>query len=139
MCQPAFAIQQTVCRDKAHEHEELEHIIVVKGEGVMLRNAKAPYEHGRTKNLLKVKRWHDAEARVVGYVAGKGKYSGRLGALECAMIPSGAKFSLGTGFKDAERENHLYPIGSTVTYSYQNLTDGGIPHFPKYLRARHVE
>ena len=134
-----FAIQQTVCRGKAHLDEELERIIVLKGEGVMLRNVKAPYEHGRTMNLLKVKRWHDAEARVVGYTAGKGKHLGRLGALQCVMIPSGKSFSLGTGFKDAERESQLYPIGSTVTYSYQNLTDGGIPRFPKYLRARNVE
>ena len=134
-----YLLEQTVCTGKAHLDQEHERIIALKGEGVILRNPTAPYEGGRTKNLLKLKRWHDAEAEVVGYQAGKGKHAGRLGALKCKMIPSGKAFSIGTGFKDAERDESLYPIGSTVTYTYQALTDSGIPRFPKYLRQRSGE
>lgn len=132
----AYLLEQTPCRGKEHVEQELERIVQQGGEGVMLRNPKAPYEHGRTKNLLKYKRWHDAEATVVGYVDGKGKHIGRLGALKCVMIPSGKEFKIGTGFKDTERQNHLYPIGSTITYSYAELTNDGLPRFPKYLRER---
>jgi len=130
----AHLLEQMVCCGKAHLDQEHERIIALKGEGVILRNPAAQYEHGHTKNLLKVKHWHDAEATVVGYQAGKGKHAGLLGALKCAMIPLGKAFSLGTGLKDTERENHLYPIGSTVTYTYQALTDSGLPCFPKFLR-----
>ena len=40
-----------------------------------------------------------AEARVIGYQDGKGKHSGRMGALICEMLDStGAEFKVGTGF-----------------------------------------
>ena len=47
---------------------------------------------------------------------------------------------VGTGFKDAERNwlgaRKRWPVGTVVTYKYQNLTAKGVPRFPVFLRTR---
>jgi DNA ligase 1 len=106
----------------------------------MLKQVQPEYANGRSKNVLKVKKFHDAEAFVVDHEPGKGRNKGRMGAMKCKMKGSsgGKMFNIGSGFTDAERENPP-SIGSTVTYKYQELTKDGIPRFPTYLRVRPVE
>ena len=89
------------------------------------------YEAGRSATLLKVKTFHDAEARVVGHEAGKGRHAGRLGALVLEM-PDGTRFNAGTGLSDDERRSPP-PIGALVTYRYQELSRDGVPRFPSYV------
>lgn len=71
-------------------------------EGLMLRDAGAPYQHKRTDKLLKIKHWQDVECKVVGVKAGIGKHLGRLGAL--IVDYKGYVVSVGSGFNDQERE-----------------------------------
>jgi len=97
-----------------------------------LRQPGSKYEFGRSETLLKVKRFLDAEARVIGYQPGKGKHSGKLGAL-MVELEDGTKFSLGTGFTDQQRESPP-SIGSFVTFRYQELSKTGVPRFPSFLR-----
>ncbi|MBI1915318.1 MAG: DNA ligase, partial [Planctomycetes bacterium] len=66
--------------------------------------------------------------------AGKGKHKGRLGAVE-VVLADGTRFSVGTGFSDAERENPP-PVGAVITFRYQELSDGGVPRFPSFVRVR---
>jgi DNA ligase 1 len=82
-----------------------------------------------------VKRFHDDEARVVGHQAGTGKHKGRLGAL-LVELRDGTRFALGTGLSDAER-NTPPPVGTIVTFRYQELSDGGVPRFPSFVGVRH--
>ena len=63
-----------------------------------------------------------------------GRHNGRLGALD-VELPDGTRFAVGTGFTDAQRETPP-PIGSTITFRYQELTDGGVPRFPSFVRVR---
>jgi len=132
-----------VCRGKNHVNEELERVTQLDGEGLMLRNPTAFYKGGRTSDLLKVKKMHDAEARVVGHEEGKGRNVGRLGALVCTMIGPGSdgkKFKVGSGFSVFEREYENCPsIGSIITYRYFELTDAGKPRFPVFVRVRPSE
>ena len=114
--------------------KRLEQVIKAGGEGLMLHRADALYETGRSETLLKVKAWHDAEAKVVAHVAGKGKYRGMLGALK-VRAPDGRAFSLGSGFSDTQRLNPP-AIGSTVTYRYRELTGKGMPRFASFWRVR---
>ena len=100
----------------------------------MLRQPGSVYEAGRSSTLLKVKHFHDAEARVVGYVPGAGKHKGRTGSLE-VQLPDGVRFAVGTGLSDAERTSPP-PVGSTIGFRYQELSDGGVPRFPSYLGLR---
>jgi DNA ligase 1 len=93
--------------------------------------------------LLKVKKFHDADAIVLEHEPGKGRNKGRMGALKCKIMHAGSSTSSSkifkiTGFTDAEREDPP-PVGSTVSYKYQELTKDGIPRFPTYLRERPIE
>jgi len=127
-----FVLGHARCGDIHHLRAELKRVEALGGEGLMLRMPGSMYEGKRSGTLLKVKTFHDAEARVVGHLAGQGKHKGRMGALECVM-PNGTKFSVGTGFTDAQRE--LPPeVGSVITYSYQELTKDGVPRFPSFVR-----
>jgi DNA ligase-1 len=72
---------------------------------------------------------------VLGHLAGAGRHKGRLGAL-AVELPNGTRFSVGTGFSDAERSAPP-PIGSTITFRYQELSEGGVPRFPSYIGVRH--
>ncbi|MBL9094693.1 MAG: DNA ligase [Planctomycetaceae bacterium] len=127
-------LDQLVCRGRDHLDRELDRIESMGGEGIMLRRPESLYEAGRSSSLLKVKRFLDAEARVVDHEPGKGRHSGRLGALICEL-PSGVRFSVGSGLTDAERERPP-AIGSLITFRYQELTERGAPRFPTYVRLR---
>jgi DNA ligase-1 len=120
------------CDGTTHLAAELARVEALGGEGLMLREPGSAYVVGRSSSLLKVKTFHDAEAVVIGHEPGRGKHKGRLGAL-VARLPDGTTFSIGTGFSDREREAPP-AVGETVTFRYQELTDGGVPRFPSYLR-----
>jgi DNA ligase-1 len=122
------------CRDTGHLREELARVEALGGEGLMLRQPGSLYEAGRSPTLLKVKRFHDDEARVVAHVAGKGRHKGRLGALE-VELRDGTRFSVGTGFSDAERAAPP-PPGTIITFRYQELSRDGVPRFPSYVGVR---
>lgn len=100
----------------------------------MLHRTDAVYETGRSDTLLKLKPWLDAEAEVIAHRAGKGRHTGRLGALQ-VRTPEGKTFLLGTGFSDAQRQNPP-PIGTRVTYRYRELTRTGLPRFASFVRIR---
>jgi DNA ligase-1 len=109
------------------------------GEGLMLHRGASLYQALRNDDLLKVKTHDDAEARVLGHVAGQGKYAGVLGALlveaPAADGRPARRFKLGSGFSDTERQLPP-PVGSWVTYRYRGLNDSGIPRFATFLRVR---
>ena len=126
-------LEHTQCRGAEHLREELTRVESLGGEGLMLREPGSRYQVGRSATLLKVKTFHDAEARVVDHQAGSGRHKGRLGAL-VVQLADGTQFSVGTGFSDAQRESPP-AIGSTITFRYQELSDGGVPRFPSFVRA----
>lgn len=136
-------------------------------EGVMLRDPHGSYKFGRSTEreggLMKLKRWHDADAKVVGMIermhngneaetdalgrtkrsTAKAGKSGRgdMGALVCQI--GNVRFELGTGFTDKQRADiwsnpHLV-IGKLVEFKYQQLTADGVPRFPVFHRIRAEE
>ncbi|MCK9389815.1 MAG: DNA ligase [Sulfuritalea sp.] len=128
------AVPQFRLSDAAALQKMLRDIVRNGGEGLMLHRDDATYETGRTSVLLKVTPWLDAEASVVAHLPGKGKYAGMLGALRMEL-PDGRRFALGSGLTDALRRNPP-PVGTLVTYRYRELTQNGMPRFPRYLRVR---
>jgi DNA ligase-1 len=130
----AAAHPHEVCNGLDHLREELARVEALGGEGLMLRQPRSKYEVGRSATLLKVKSFLDAEGRVVGHKAGAGRHKGRLGALQVELA-DGTRVDVGTGFSDAERENPP-PIGSIVSFRYQELSEAGVPRFPAYIGQR---
>ena len=153
-------LEHQKCDGNEHVHRRHDQVSAAGGEGLMARHPTAAPRPGRTPDLLKIKRSVDDEALVVGHEGGKGKHTGRmllraptqlstralivhlpacvrlsgLGALQL-RLRNGKGFNCGTGFTDHERE-HPPAVGSVVTFQYFELTDGGIPRFPRYLRVR---
>lgn len=133
-------------------HEELmvleQQYVQLGYEGIMLRAPDGLYKFGRSTTreggLLKLKRFEDAEAVVIGveeqmhnaneattdnlghtkrssHAAGK-VGMGMLGALVCRM-PSGVEFNIGTGFTAGDRMKYWAIretlIGRIVKYKFQ--------------------
>ncbi|NOT68929.1 MAG: DNA ligase [Methylophilaceae bacterium] len=128
------AVTQFRVNDEAALYARLKQIVAQGGEGLMLHRADALYVTGRSDALLKLKPQYDAEATVVEHTQGRGKYTGKLGAL-VVETPEGIRFKLGTGFTNAQRENPP-KIGSIVTYTYKDKTVKGKPKFASFLRVR---
>ena len=112
-----------------NEHERVEKL---GGEGMMLRDPNSFYEHRRSKTLLKVKKFDDDEAVVIGHEPGTGRCTGMLGAIR-VRNSQGVEFSIGSGFNDAQRRRPP-KIGSKVTYKYQGVSTSNTPRFPIFLR-----
>jgi DNA ligase-1 len=115
--------------------ETLDRIVKNKGEGLMLHRGSSLYHSSRSDDLLKLKQYNEAEARVIEHYEGKGKYAGLLGSL-LVETNDHRQFKLGTGFSDLERANPP-PIGSIITYRYFGLTQNGIPRFASFMRIRY--
>ncbi len=132
--QALVAVEQISVGDRAALQRRLAEVVRGGGEGLVLHRGDAPYLSGRSDALLKLKPQQDAEAVVIGHIAGRGKYAGVLGALQ-VRSDDGARFALGSGFSDAQRADPP-PIGTLVTYTYRGLTAAGTPRFATFLRVR---
>jgi DNA ligase-1 len=130
-------------------------------EGVMLRSIDGPYKQGRSTTregyLLKLKRFEDGEAVVIGFeeemhntnakVDGKrtshkaGKIGkGTLGAIVVRDIATRQVFNIGTGFTADERENWWKAkaslLGRLAHYRYFPTGGKDAPRFPTFAGWR---
>lgn len=135
-------------------------------EGMMLRLGDSPYKQGRSTlregYLLKVKRFEDSEAVIIGYVeqqrndneatldergytkrtthaAGK-TAAGVLGAIQVRDCVSGVEFDIGTGFTAEQRRNlwdgRIHLVGQVITYKHFNIGVVDKPRFPVFKAFR---
>ncbi|KPZ70870.1 DNA ligase [Shewanella sp. P1-14-1] len=128
------AIEQQELVSTAQLMAQLDYVIENNGEGLMLHLKSGYYQIGRSQNIVKLKPKYDAEARVIGFNEGKGKFEGLMGSLKVEM-PNGKQFNLGSGFSNELRRNPP-PLGAIITYQYLGLTKNGIPRFAHFLRVR---
>jgi DNA ligase-1 len=128
------AVPQFKVSTEAQLMATLDEIVAGGGEGLMLHRADSLWHTGRSAALLKLKKIQDAEAKVVGYTAGKGKYEGQVGALILAL-PDGRTFKVGSGLTDALRKTPP-PLNTLITYRYRDTTKKGLPRFATFLRVR---
>lgn len=148
------------------EAEYLEHGY----EGMMIRSPDAPYKFGRSTEreggLVKVKRFTDAEAEVIGFEEemhngnesrrdnlGRAERSSvssgligkqTLGALRC-RTPEGIEFNIGTGFTAEQRAEYWQTVkasellGAVVKYKYFCHGIKESPRHPVFLGFRHKD
>jgi DNA ligase-1 len=153
-----------------HSHDELmqlETSCVAQGyEGIMIRDPKGQYKHGRSTLkqgwLLKLKRFEDSEAKIIGYEqlmhnaneakqnelgqqvrssekAGK-EARPLIGAIKVRDVVTGVEFDIGTGFTQQQRRQFWrgreYLVGKLVKYKYQPSGVKEKPRFPVFLGFR---
>lgn len=135
-------------------------------EGVMIRCPKGRYKCGRStlreQILLKLKRFKDDEAEVIGFEErfkntnekekdelGLSKRSSKkdglvasdtLGALVVKNIKTGQVFNIGSGFDDDLRKeiwtNKEKYLNKIIKYKYQELGMLDLPRFPVFIGFR---
>ncbi len=104
------------------------------GEGLILHRGDAPYTTGHSDDLLKLKPFDDADARIVAHLPGRGKAAASVVAL-IAETTDGKRFQLSDGLDDAELQ-HPPPVGSWVSYRLDGMNADGTPRSPIFLRER---
>ena len=117
--------------------EMLDNIVTNGGEGLMLHRGDSRYHGGRSVDLLKLKRFDDAEGIVIAHNPGQGRLAGLMGSVT-VRTAQGTIIRIGSGFSDDERKNPP-PIGTTITFKHQGFTTKGKPRFPIFLRIRDDE
>lgn len=149
------------------EMSSLENYYLALGyEGLMLRDPNGPYKFGRSTTkegwLLKLKRFEDSEARIIGYTALQsntneakvnelgamtrsshkaGKVIKQtLGSLQVVDTETGVEFSIGSGFTEWQRDalwtTGVDLIGQIVKYKFQPTGVKNKPRFPVFLGIR---
>ncbi len=127
-------VEHTPIKSERELFIHLDQIDTNQGEGVILRKITSRYQAGRSTDLLKLKRHQDAEAVVVGYRVGSGKYRGMMGSL-LVELDNGLQFYIGSGFSDQIRQDPP-KLGAKVTFRYNGYTHNGVPKFARYVRER---
>ena len=142
------------------------HCVGVGYEGIILRSPDAPYKFGRSTvkegYLLKVKRFEDSEAEVIGFEEemfngncaetnelGRTKRStakaglsgkGTLGAFQVRDVGTGVVFSIGTGLTALQRglfwQRQDEYLGKLVKYKYFPVGVKVAPRHPVFLGFR---
>jgi ATP-dependent DNA ligase len=122
-------------------------------EGSMFRNRKGPYEWGkRSKNLLKIKRFDDAEFEIVGWLEAEGGHAGCViwlcstvkgapivGYVEAKpksttlfkVVPNGSLPDRREWLRDAESF-----MRKELTVKYQGFSHDGLPQIAKGIAIR---
>lgn len=125
--------QQEVCKNDEMLQKKMDEVVKIDGEGMIVRDSQGYYENTRSKSMLKVKRFHDAEAIVQKHLKGTGRLCFTMGAIE-VINNDGITFKIGSGFTDKERSKPP-KIGSVVTYRYFELSKDNVPRFPTFVRV----
>lgn len=161
-----LAVPQVKITDGIQLNQYEEESIAIGYEGIMLRTPSGAYKYGRSTTsqgwLLKIKRFQDAEATVLGFeelmhnaneattnALGKSERSshkenkvpmGILGALIVKDVKSGVEFNIGTGFNDQDRTSIWAARdkvqGATVKYRFQPAGVLDKPRFPVFVGFR---
>lgn len=131
-------IKQTRINNTQQLQTILNDVIKKGGEGLMLHHQDALYHNQRNQDLIKIKVAEDAEAKVIGYTQGKGKYLTLVGALKVVAIngqAQGKTFNIGSGLSDKLRANPP-AVGTIISYKFNGLTRHGLPRHARYWRMR---
>lgn len=112
-------------------------------EGLMLNTADGLYEVGkRSKNILKMKKFHDVDIYCIGIEEGTGKHKGKLGSI--SVDYQGYEVKVGSGFSDEQRsyywEHQNEIVGKIVTIKYfeesENKEGEKALRFPIFTQIR---
>lgn len=108
-------------------------------EGIMIADPEARYTEGKGKWMWKHKSVHSAEYGFVGFVyATEGRNVGTFASIEL-MMDDGRTFNC-AGISDDTKVKLLKDTpapGTPITVEYGDLSDTGVPIFPRYVDVRY--
>jgi DNA ligase-1 len=152
------------CVDEVNSYEA--ECLALDHEGIILRSPEGRYKCGRSTLkegiLIKVKRFKDSEAIVIGFQEkmhndnvqevnefGLSKRSSKkegmvqantLGALLVRDVKTGQEFNIGSGMDDAMRKeiwsHQKKYLNKLVTYKHQLIGEKDLPRFPVFKSFR---
>lgn len=159
-------LEQIACTDMEEFDYNESYFVEAGYEGMMFRKPLSSYKFGRStmkeQYLVKVKRFEDREAKVVGFeefyhnanegsinALGYKEHSSHhanmvpkntLGALEVFDDKFKKTFKVGTGFSANQRQdiwnNQAKFIGQVINYKYQNYGVVDVPRIPVFRGFR---
>ena len=110
-------------------------------EGSILRT-NSPYQSKRSHSLRKFKNFHDAEAKIIGWVAGKGKRIGTIGKF-LAIDEAGNEFGMPVMDKQKYLEENFKTmqgwVGKIATFKYFERTKANSYRHPLFKCIRDYE
>lgn len=168
---PAVRVVPYVQLTTAEQVEEFDEENLAAGyEGTILRNPQAIYKEGRpskkVQELLRIKRFTDAEALVLGVVEGRTNLNeavvnelgrsersshaenqvpnGLVGSLTCRDLESGMEITVSPGEMTHEQRALLFEtpsliVGKTITYKSFRVGVKTLPRFPTFKHIRSEE
>lgn len=138
--------------------EALNRAIAAKNEGVVVRDEAGLYETSTNREIrsykaLKFKQFQDEEYPIVGILEGEGKEMGairyRLSVDRGDLTNTKKQFVVTPNlplekrremFKQYSKKEEFQKIyGKPMTVRFQDLTENGIPRFPKIITVRDYE
>lgn len=136
MCKYIKPVETIRVKNAEEMIESFESFLKRGYEGSMARNSAGPYEGKRSYNLQKIKKFEDAEFKIVGIEEGRGSYAG-CGIFIChsPTAPKGEDtFSVKMrGPKEQLQDFLNNPSlwqGKELVVKYQYISKYGIPIFP---------
>jgi DNA ligase-1 len=128
-------VPQWTINDEAHMMELYNNIVAEGHEGAILRLSAIPYEHKRSKNLLKVKPLEDAEFTITNVQEGSGNWSGKAKIISL-RDNNGKEFD--ATFKGTMEDAAYFLtvkdqwINKEVTIHFNGYTGLGCPQFAQF-------
>lgn len=127
--------------DDVRHHEEK---FLKQGyEGAMLR-INDTYQQRRSHGLQKVKRFHDSEFTITGFIEGKGKFAGGLGKF-LGVDEDGREIEVPYQKCTIENRKRIwetrndYYLGKVATFEWFERTPAGAYRFPQFKGVRDYE
>jgi hypothetical protein len=118
------------------------YISAFKGEGVVVKDPQGTYQHKRSVQCLKYKKWEDAEFEVVELLEGSGNWAGRVKMAVCKLPVANGNLEEGVTFRSNVEgpQEHLRGLwnrraewnekGKRVTVRFQEFSEYGVPLIP---------
>ena len=134
-------VESTIVRNEVDAQHENNANLAMGYEGSILRTNDI-YQHKRSHSLRKFKQFHDAEAKIIGWVAGKGKRIGTIGKF-MAIDEDGNEFGMPVMDKQKYLEENFEKmqgwVGKIATFKYFERTKAGSYRHPLFKCIRDYE
>jgi len=122
------------------KQSEVDRIWSAGGEGVIIKDTRAPYASGDRNAWKKVKKVQTADAFIMDFTPGRGKYKGKVGAIVLGQYrgypAEKVRVTQISGMDDATRFGlGLGDLGRVIEFEFQDKTAGSYRH-PRFLRWR---